>query len=148
MNARNLIVVLTMTGSVLVAAAEDKLRSQAPGFEASIRAATNIVFRQFALGQENKKWQVFGVSHPREVRRLTSSVHLGVETGNRCEFIQQAKFQGPSGTVEVLFNEHYFVVVDQPDPKAYSQHTYQMPKEFYEQFDKLAKQHPWHVEKP
>jgi hypothetical protein len=146
MNARNLIVVLVMAGSILVAAAEDK--SPSPGLEASIKAATNIVFRQWAVGPKGTKAQEFTVTDAAQVRRLTSVVRLGAEPESSCEFLQQAWFQSPSGIVIVQFNEHYFVVAEPPSPKGYSQHTYRMPKEFYAQFCKLAKEQPWHAGKP
>lgn len=149
MNAKNQIaVVVIFVGSVLAAASEDKSPSRASEAEASIQAATNIVFKQWTVDLKGTKSQQFAVTDPHQVRRLASWVRLGVETGNMCEFLQQAKFEGPSGVVDVQFNEHYFVVVDPPSSKGYSDRTYEMPKQFYAQFRKLAKKHPWHVGKP
>src|SRR5256885_7960540 len=140
MNAKNVaVMVVIFGGSALLAAAEDKSAYQPQGAEASIQTATNVVFTERAVSLKGIKSRQFAVADPDQVRRLTSSVRLGVEkTGTKCEFLQQARFQGPSGSVDVQFNEHYFVVVDPPNSKGYSDHTYQMPKKFYAQFCKLA----------
>jgi len=61
MNARNRIAVLAvviLVGSVLAAAAGDKSPYRASDAEASIRGATNIVFRQFHIGKDLKS-QIF-----------------------------------------------------------------------------------------
>jgi hypothetical protein len=143
MNAKNLIAVVVMlVGSVLAAAAGDKSTYRASDAEASIQGATNIVFRQLHIGKEIKS-QEFTVADPDALRRLTTSIRLGEETSNKCEFLLQAEFKGLSGTTSVQFNEHYFVVVESPGPAGYKYHTYHVPKEFYAQFLKLAKKHGW-----
>ena len=149
MNARNVLAMVAgLVGSVAVTVAGEGSSSRASAAETSIRGATNIVFRQWKVDSRSTKSQQFTVAEPGQVRRLTGSVLLGAETGNQCEFLQQAEFQGPSGRVLVQFNEHYFVVVDPPSTNGYSDHTYQMPKDFYVQFQKLAKEQPRHAQKP
>jgi hypothetical protein len=150
MNTRNLVAVLVvviLVGSVLAGAAGDKSPYRASDAEASIRGATNIVFRQFHIGEEIKS-QEFSIADAGELRRLTNTIRLGEETSNKCEFLLQAEFQGLSGTISTQFNNHYFVVVESPGPLGYKDHTYLIPKEFYAQFLKLAEKHSWRPEEP
>jgi hypothetical protein len=156
MNAKStvaMVFVSTIASLVLVAEAEEKTVPQSPNAEASIRAATNIVFRKINVLETNKVtglasrgWKEFTVSDPSEVRHLASSVHLGVERDNQYEFVYQVAFQGPAGSIEVQLSKNDFVVVESPNPNAYKDHTYPMPKEFYAEFRKLAREQHWEVE--
>jgi len=83
-----------------------------------------------------------------ELGRITNSIRFGEEMSNKCEFLLQADFQGPSGTISTQFNNHYFVVVESPRPIGYKDRTYLIPKEFYAQFLKLAEKHSWRPEEP
>ena len=136
-----------LAGPVFVLAAEKKSPFGTSQAEASMRGATNMVFRESVPGKEVRS-RDFTVADPDELRRITTPIRLGDETGNKCEFLLQADFQGPAGATSVQFNDHYFVVVESPGPKGYKDHSYAMPKEFYAQFLSLAKKHSWRLDKP
>jgi hypothetical protein len=159
MNTKPLIALIAgLIGLMLVAAAQENAASRAAQYETSIRSATNIVFRQWVspsmLDTNEATWtngpvvQQFTVNDSAEAKRLTSSVRLGAEGHNGSDFLLQAEFQGPSGTIQIQFSKRYFVVIEPPSSKDYNDdHTYDMPKEFYEQFQQAAARHHWETVK-
>src|SRR6516162_10856023 len=115
MNTKPLIALIAgLIGLMLVAAAQENAASRAAQYETSIRSATNIVFRQWVspsmLDTNEATWtngpvvQQFTVNDSAEAKRLTSSVRLGAEGHNGSDFLLQAEFQGPSGTIQIQFS--------------------------------------------
>ena len=137
--------------SVVVIASETPPASSSGG-ASTLQNATNIVFREFIgleknkLGQEIPKYKEFSVSDPKEIHRLVAAVHLtagGPEPSD--DHLDEAMFEPPSGAVRVSFCQVCFNVIEGEHP--YKDHHYSMPKEFFEEFQALARKHGWKAER-
>lgn len=142
-----------LTGALLPASAGDTSPAPFPGDASTFQNVTNIVFRQFTkletnkLGQEIPKWKQFAVSDPKEIRRLVASLHLVVpETvAPSDEHLDEALFEKSSGEVRVSFCHICFNIIESERP--YKHRHYTMPKQFFDEFQRLARQRGWQVER-
>ena len=134
--------------TVASALASETASSSLWGEAATFQNATNIVFREFTglgtnnLGQEIPRWKQFAVSDPKEIHQFVSSLHLvpGSMEPN-IEYVDEALFEQPSGTIRVSFSHGSFNIVESEHP--YKNRYYPMPKEFFNEFQRLARQHGW-----
>jgi hypothetical protein len=118
--------------------------------EARFQGATNIVFEYCSLGETNQpETKRFTVNDAKDLRGLIGCIHLvPFKHGAPWDFhVYSAIFQGPSGETTVSFCTTCFDIVVSPNPR-YSVARYQMPKEFYAKFRKLARKHRWILEGP
>ncbi len=103
---------------------------------ARLQGVTNIVFIEAAGGDTNK-WRSFGISGQVRLRPLLSSIELHWKARCQCEHSLEAIFEGSAGVLRVSFCPHCF------DSRDEWRAAYMMPPGFYEEFEKLAKDHHW-----
>ena len=141
-----------LTVALIILTASETPTAISPGDTSIFQNATNIVFREFIgmgtnrLGQEIPKWKEFTVSNPKEIRRLVSSIHLvpgGPEPND--EHLDQAIFEQAPGAIRVSFCHICFNIIESEHP--YKDRHYSMPKEFFNEFQVLAREHGWKVER-
>ncbi|MDD5141564.1 MAG: hypothetical protein PHY43_15045 [Verrucomicrobiales bacterium] len=144
MNTRLLLrmVVFIIAGAASSALADGTQIVPPAGDVSAFKAATNIVFTRFM--HEKGKEERFVVSEPKEVAKLLSSISLKQGTPLRDMHEHGARFQGPSGEIIVSVCPRCFTVHAADGSRV---QTYEMPREFYAAFRKLARQHGWTVER-
>lgn len=104
--------------------------------EARFRGVTNIVFKQVIESPTNHL-QTLTVNDTKVVEHLLSTIRLTGAGPCYCEHTLEAVFQGQSGSVRVSICGHCFNLKDE-------RHGYYvMPREFYEEFKRLAKERGW-----
>ena len=141
------------SGALFVTSAGETPPAPPPAGASTFQNVTNIVFREFIglernkLGQEIPKWKQFAVSAPKEIRRLVASLRLVVpETvAPSDEHLDEALFEKSSGEVRVSFCHICFNIIESERP--YKHRHYTMPKQFFDEFQRLARQRGWQVER-
>ena len=103
---------------------------------ATIQAATNIVFTRFV--RETGKQEQIVVSDAKEVREFVSKIHLEPKGAFSDLHFDQVAFKGTAGELSAHFCPRCFTVQNQKGVRDYA-----MPKDFYERFLTLARQHGW-----
>jgi hypothetical protein len=104
--------------------------------EARFRSVTNIVFKE-VIASDTNHLRSFGVNDQKSVERLLSTIRLAGTQPCYCDHTLEVVFEGPSGSVRVSFCDHCFKLKDEHGG------YYAMPREFYEEFKKLADKHGW-----
>ena len=125
-----------IVGGVLFGTSRWATRSPLP----SLAGVTNIVFTY--RGNEDKPGveEHFSVAAPEEVRRLVSLLRIVGTFGNAepmCAHCFGARFQKPSGTVEISFHNHCLALWDASATRMKG--IWPIPKGFYTEFYKLAR---------
>jgi len=129
-------------GAVLAASASDKPNVPPVEHAAALQETTNIVFTRFVYEKDHQNR--FVISDPKAVGKLISSMRLKPGVALRDEHSYGATFQGSSGETSVSLCPRCFTIHGQDSSRI---RTYEMPKDFYAEFRRLARQHGWKVER-
>jgi hypothetical protein len=104
--------------------------------EPRFRGVTNIVFKEVVASRTNHL-QTLTVSDRKVVEHILSTIRLAGTQPCYCDHTLEAVFEGSSASVRVSFCVHCFNLKDERGG------YYEMPRQFYEQFKKLANEHGW-----
>ena len=139
---------LGIARAVQISSAADKPIAPSSETTPFFKEVTNIVFKTSITGDEvgQGKWKHFNVSDPKELRRLLPAGQLETKGMTSCKHRYGAEFQSATGSVSVSFCHICFDVKDVEGPEGRETQHYRMPKEFYAEFQKLARRNHWPAE--